>query len=368
MEAKSIMTQVVYGIYNSIQDKWYIGSTRQPNNKRRNEHFSKLRNNTHENKRLQDAANICGVASFEYFILEEFEDTYDDYSRLLKLEEEYIKEFDSFNNGYNNTESTSCAMFTLGVRSKHWGELHGGSKYTNLQIEEVFNLLYSTSKLYKEIEYTTGVDINTISYIKTGGHEWIHIKYPEKSKTVLNRSSIKEDVGILYSNYDILNAFQMLLNNPKDSFEILAVKCGVKLETLSAISSGRQFYKLIIETYGSIAEEYYQLGRRDYAKKYLPPSWLPEADSILVDLHTYGYRSRDKLASKLGLKTANLVRSILELDLAIWSQVITWTKLPDTLVSAVLLLISDRPRASIVTKDRKMILLEKFNKDNREPR
>ena len=46
---------VVYGIKNTITNQYYIGVTIQEFNKRKQQHFLKLRKNIHPNAKLQNA-------------------------------------------------------------------------------------------------------------------------------------------------------------------------------------------------------------------------------------------------------------------------------------------------------------------------
>jgi group I intron endonuclease len=89
--------QAIYQIQNIINNKIYIGST---NNirKRWNNHRSKLNNNIHENKYLQQAWNKYGQNNFEFSIIEEVQD----FNRIEK-EIFYLNEKKSYERhiGYN---------------------------------------------------------------------------------------------------------------------------------------------------------------------------------------------------------------------------------------------------------------------------
>lgn len=351
------MLCIVYGIYNNKEDKWYIGSSSQPNNKRKIEHFSKLRNNKHENEKLQLACNTYGIDSFEHYILEEFESGITDNLKLARLEEFYISEFDSFRNGYNKTDNVvGSAMQTLEVRQKHWGELHGSSKYSNESIEKAFHLLADTTFTASEISVRTSIDVATVHYIKKGGHAWVHLKYPEYSEKISGRESIKLNTGTIYTNDSIIQAFKYLIDYPKDTFQEISNKSGIPIETISAISAGRQYKKLILDTCAN-ALEYYSLGRLDYAKKYSSPEHLKEYETIIIHISEYGYLSRDKLLKVLNISLAN-IRSILELNEPVWKSVIIWSKIPKDILISTIKIISSRSRASQQIKDLATTLLE----------
>ena len=90
----------LYSITNKSNGKLYIGKS-EDLAKRKREHFSTLRNNTHCNKHLQRAFNKYGEDSFVFTILLEADESVD----LSNLEIETIADFDSTNieNGYNIT-------------------------------------------------------------------------------------------------------------------------------------------------------------------------------------------------------------------------------------------------------------------------
>jgi len=306
----------IYGIYDEVGDKWYIGSSIHIN-KRKIEHFSKLRNNKHENKKLQSAFNIN--PNLQFLLIEELRTI----EKLLEIEESYINEFDSYYNGYNQTNITEGSfMQLLSVRQKHWGELHGSSKYTNLQIEEALKLLASSTYTASKIEETTGVDKSTIHYIIKGGHEWVHLKYPELSLKIKNRLSIKENSGSINKNSSILEVFRALINYPSKSFDILSLETSISKETISAISSGRQYQKLILENIPE-AREYYRLGRIGYAKAHsINYVYLEECKKALEYVVSIGaHCSRDILVKRAEIPET-VARKITELDIDMFNSLL----------------------------------------------
>ena len=91
------MKGYIYQIENLINHKSYIGQT--VNFKRRKRtHLNDLRNNQHENIKLQNAWNKYGEQEF-HFRVWEFE--IENEKELDKLECEYIEKYNSLNNGYN---------------------------------------------------------------------------------------------------------------------------------------------------------------------------------------------------------------------------------------------------------------------------
>lgn len=97
-------TFVVYVIKNLKNDKVYVGSTVN-SNRRRRQHLTRLRNNTHGNAHLQNAWNKHGEQSFVYEII----DTCNDRVLLRSKELRHMKRFKALNRefGYNISESTT---------------------------------------------------------------------------------------------------------------------------------------------------------------------------------------------------------------------------------------------------------------------
>ena len=85
----------IYAIHNVVNDKYYIGQA-QDINDRWIKHRSRLKNNNHENKHLQNAYNKYGKESFEYFVVEEC-----NMEELDEKEIMYIQQYNSYDNGYN---------------------------------------------------------------------------------------------------------------------------------------------------------------------------------------------------------------------------------------------------------------------------
>ena len=89
----------IYKIGFKSSKKVYIGSS-QNIRKRKNEHLCGLRKKNHYNNHLQNAFNKYGEADMTFEVL-----LYCDIDDLLFLEEEQIKKYDSYNNGYNLMET-----------------------------------------------------------------------------------------------------------------------------------------------------------------------------------------------------------------------------------------------------------------------
>ena len=86
----------IYMIINTINNKKYIGETKQSLNVRYSKHLSHARKNN-RNGKLYDAIREYGAENFKIELVEKckYEDRHD-------REEYWISYYDSYNNGYNN--------------------------------------------------------------------------------------------------------------------------------------------------------------------------------------------------------------------------------------------------------------------------
>lgn len=88
----------IYAIQNKINKKMYIGMTTDFKD-RIEYHLWELRNNKHHSIKLQRAFNKYGEDNFEYYVLEEMKESTS--NQLAEKERDYIKKYDTYNNGYN---------------------------------------------------------------------------------------------------------------------------------------------------------------------------------------------------------------------------------------------------------------------------
>ena len=142
----------IYKIENKINCKKYIGLT---NNIQRRQlrHFSDLKRNCHDNSFLQKEYNIYGRENFSFEILFQGEVTDQEISNL---EKQYIKEYDSYKNGYNQNEGGN------------FGPTNGGSHLTETDILNILAALEFMSRPGQILSDMFGVTKTTISRIKKG--------------------------------------------------------------------------------------------------------------------------------------------------------------------------------------------------------
>lgn len=104
----------VYAIKNKLNEKMYVGSSRQHKDNRWKAHLKALRNNKHHSDKLQRAWNKYGEENFEYIILEELQNNEDQFDK----EQYWIDHYDSFENGYNSAPSANKVIMAEETKEK----------------------------------------------------------------------------------------------------------------------------------------------------------------------------------------------------------------------------------------------------------
>ena len=107
----------IYVIVNLVNNKFYIGRTKNFNN-RKTQHFSKLRLNKHGNKYLQNAYNKYGEDNFIFLIYERFEGTIEE---LEQLEKPYLEQLVDDENCYNLSKNSSGPPVMYGEDNPNYG-------------------------------------------------------------------------------------------------------------------------------------------------------------------------------------------------------------------------------------------------------
>lgn len=151
----------IYKIENIINHKVYIGLT---NNivRRRSRHFTDLKCNRHDNSFLQKEYNIYGKDNFTFNIEYQGEITSDEIS---KKEQEYIKLYNSYRNGYNQNEGGN------------FGPSNGSSHLTQSDVFNILAVLNFMSRPGQILSDIFGVSRTTISRIKKGEN---HCEFKEE--------------------------------------------------------------------------------------------------------------------------------------------------------------------------------------------
>lgn len=151
----------IYKIENLINHKKYIGLTNNVK-RRRARHFTDLRCNRHDNQFLQKEFNIYGEENFIFTI--EYEDNCTEEEIGIK-EQEYIKLYDSYHNGYNQNEGGN------------FGASNGGSQLTQSDIYNILAALEFMSRPGQILATMYNVSRTTISRIKKGEN---HSQYKQQ--------------------------------------------------------------------------------------------------------------------------------------------------------------------------------------------
>jgi hypothetical protein len=203
------------------------------------------------------------------------------------------------------------------LRIKVSGLNHWNSLYPESALERAFELLATTNYVAKVIGELTDIDTSTIQHIVKGGHSWLHAKYPEMWQKIQCRAPKKLNTGFVNSNENILLVMQTLLDSPTLDFSEISSLTGVSKETVSAVSSGRQFSELILNSHlNERAKKYFELGRSSYKKSHSSMSLDIEEKftNIMLDvIVTNKWKSRDIL-NKIWKLDMTLARKLTELD------------------------------------------------------
>ena len=162
----------IYLLYWDIE-KPYIGQTVNLAG-RSKAHINALRRQDHCNYKIQNEYNKLAINP-TIDVLEKCS-----ISELNNLEESYIKEFDSINNGLN---------IISGGYSVGTGVNNPSSKYSEVDLKEVYFLLNDYTKSYRDISIATAIPEDTVKKIAQGvQHKWLHELYPEIYNNIeLNR-------------------------------------------------------------------------------------------------------------------------------------------------------------------------------------
>lgn len=241
------MIYYIYKIQNLINNKIYIGLT---NNieRRRNRHFSDLRNNRHDNNFLQKEFNIYGEENFSFEVI--FGGDVSD-EEIGDKEKFYIKYYDSYKNGYNQNEGGN------------FGPSNGGSQLVEKDIFEILSALeFSKERPGEVLSQIFGVTKTTISRIKKGINHTGYFnlfkekKYEERysiykdfcertdfENRVLNTSQIKTKRKFTKKEvYLILYNFEKRIIPIKKMTQLLNLKSSNTLYTIKKCQSYKNYY------------------------------------------------------------------------------------------------------------------------------
>lgn len=216
------MAQVYAFFFEEEPEKVYVGKTINPLFLRKNTHIRSMSKGTHHSQKVQESFNK--FKSLPVFVtLQECTN-----SDLAALEVMYIKEFDSFNNGLNETEEQ--------------GTNTQSSIYSKIQMLKVFSMLLNGGYSYEHIYDRTKVTIGSIKALRRGvTHSWLREEYPDKwaqlttrPHNVVSMTSLKNQnkilpsfispEGVLYKDIEVLKDFVKSLNfpNPTSAYKMFS--------------------------------------------------------------------------------------------------------------------------------------------------
>lgn len=144
----------IYSIRNTANNKRYIGiSSDYPNRKRI--HIWGMKNGRHKNLKLQRAVDKYGFDAFQFEVIEELND--DDRLLALTKEHEFIRKYDSYYNGYNQSEGFEFSFLykeSEETREKRRKMMRGnsywlGRKHTE-EVKRKIGLVHKNKKVSEE--------------------------------------------------------------------------------------------------------------------------------------------------------------------------------------------------------------------------
>ena len=172
------MTGYIYQIENLKTGKSYIGQTVDFNRRKRT-HLNKLQNGTHCNPHLQSAYNLYGEQEFHWRVWK-FDNITEE--ELNQKEIEFIKKYDSINNGYNIADG-------------------GGKPPKNQKVDDkilsiCLCILFKYDKVGKPLERILKYSSGTMSALKTRKrypNAWsIYESYSEEERNQLAQKYYNE--------------------------------------------------------------------------------------------------------------------------------------------------------------------------------
>jgi predicted GIY-YIG superfamily endonuclease len=172
--AKTKYRYTIYGLQNTVTNKWYIGITRHFQ-LRKWQHLNSLRKGDHHSAKLQKSFDKHEENVWQWSKLEARLMTF---SKAQEVEHQWIALFDSHNNGYNMTPGGDCSSNNRGTMCEWEGIVYPSiaeaSRATGIDASALFGRL---SRGYKSESEMIG----------SGGHNhqkscvWNGVEYPSVS-------------------------------------------------------------------------------------------------------------------------------------------------------------------------------------------
>lgn len=175
----------IYAIVNTVNNKRYIGSTKNIKS-RFKQHVSSLKSNTHFNQHLQHSFNKYGESHFKFIILE-----YCNIDNLIQKEQKWI-DFCFFTENYNMAtyaHGGRCMNCPTGVEGLYV-EYQGSRCFFRFKINNIFYNGKTLEELYKKIP----TKFNVVDYRLFHLTYYTVNKYNKKCEMKSNRCGVKHIV------------------------------------------------------------------------------------------------------------------------------------------------------------------------------
>lgn len=141
-----------YSITNTLNNKKYCGITKDPT-VRWQKHRRELKNNCHHSIKLQNAVNKYGLDNFSFQIVEEKE--FDCITEAFLYEEIFIKNNDSYLNGYNMTPGGLGVKSALSFEKtkKSWWQKVDNVYQIDKNTYEIINIFPSLREIERQLKF-----------------------------------------------------------------------------------------------------------------------------------------------------------------------------------------------------------------------
>lgn len=204
------MKKWIYKITNNINGKNYIGQSKNPK-KRFQQHIYDNKNST-----IHNAIKKYGIENFTFSVIEGPIDNYNERERY------WIQYYDSYYNGYNNTEGGEEPPIMYGDQSTL--ALYDENIILRLQLD-----LINTSIDYNTLAQRYGVSIGYLTQLKIGTARYnAKFIYPLRKQSNISKST------------DILKQIALELQNTTKSVEQIAKDYNVDSLTVYRLNLGKQ--------------------------------------------------------------------------------------------------------------------------------
>lgn len=202
------MKKYIYFIINQVNGKRYVGQT-SDFSRRKYTHLVKLRENRHENIKLQNAWNKYGEDSF---VIEKITFENIDQKELDYQEKYYISKYNSIENGYN---------IVFGGKSGEGNNSRGKVTF------EQYCYIYIGNKKHKGLMNKTakkiGIDSSTVSHIVSeDSYQWYLERLLELSEEQKQEYLLKFE-----KDFDVINNPPTVWKKTLNNEDILKIICFV---------------------------------------------------------------------------------------------------------------------------------------------